>query len=270
MAYADRNGFRIYWEEHGQGPPLLLIMGLGYTLEMWHRATPVVSTRYRTIVFDNRGVGRTEAPPGPYTIREMADDAAAVLEAAGVERAHVFGISMGGMIAQELALAHPQRVWSLILGCTDCGGREAVRASAEVLRMLDARATMTPEEGVWAMVPYIYDGSTPRSRIEEDLAIRLRTFPKAESYLAQLQGVRAWGSHDRLRSLRVPTLVIHGESDQLVPPENARILARAIPGSSLVLLPSASHIFPTDQPEAAHEAILSFLQSVDRAAAVPT
>src|SRR5262245_26968935 len=121
MPYAETNGTRIYWEEHGQGEPLLLIMGLGYSLEMWHRSLAVLAGGYRTIVFDNRGVGRSDVPPGPYPIATMAADAAAVMDAVGIQRAYVFGISMGGMIAQELALQQPQRVLSLILGCTHCG-----------------------------------------------------------------------------------------------------------------------------------------------------
>jgi pimeloyl-ACP methyl ester carboxylesterase len=261
MAYTDNDGVRLVWESRGEGTPVLLIMGLGYTSEMWHRVAPVLATRFRVITFDNRGVGGSGKPTGPYPIATMAEDAAAVMRAAGIESAHVFGISMGGMIAQELALRHPEMVRSLILGCTACGGTEAVPAAGAVLRVLNARATMTPEEGVWAMVPFIYDASTPRERIEEDLAIRIRTFPAAASYLAQLGGIQAWGSYSRLGSIKAPTLIIHGENDQLIPPENAKILAGAIPGARLAMLASASHIFPTDQPERSIELILAFLES---------
>src|SRR5437660_9670044 len=113
---------RLYWTGVGEGEPLLLIMGLGATHEYWQRLTPVLSSRFRTILFDNRGVGLSAVPPGPYAMSEMADDAAEVLDAAGVASAHVFGISMGGMIAQELALGYQARVRSLILGCTSPGG----------------------------------------------------------------------------------------------------------------------------------------------------
>jgi pimeloyl-ACP methyl ester carboxylesterase len=262
VPFTNSNGCRIYWEESGAGDPLLLIMGLGYSHEMWHRTLPAMAEHYRTIVYDNRGVGKSDVPAGPYPMAQMADDAAAVLDAAGVERAHVYGISMGGMIAQELTLNHPQRVRSLILGCTACGGANAVPAAAPVMQILMDRATMTPEEGVQAMVPFIYSTSTPRARIDEDLAIRRRTFPQAAGYLAQIQGVLAWSSFDRLPHIRVPTLVLHGDADQLAPPENGHILARKISGARLRLFERASHIYPTDEPEASNQEVLCFLANL--------
>jgi 3-oxoadipate enol-lactonase len=261
VPYTTSNGTRLFWDESGQGDPLLLIMGLGYTHEMWFRSRPLLSQRYRTIAFDNRGVGNSDIPTGSYSIAQMAADAAAVLDAAHVDRAHIFGISMGGMIAQEFALAYPGRARSLILGCTACGGKNAIPAAEKVLQTLMARATMTPDEGVLAMLPFIYDSSTPRERIEEDLAIRRRTYPVTAGYLGQVQAILAWTSLDRLKDIHAPTLIIHGESDQLVPPENARILETHIRGSRLVMLPHASHIFPTDQPEASHREILAFLSA---------
>jgi pimeloyl-ACP methyl ester carboxylesterase len=259
MPYAISEGTRIYWEESGTGEPLLLIMGLGYSHEMWHRTRPVVSAHYRTILFDNRGVGKSDVPQGAYSIAQMADDTAAVLDAAGVANAHVFGLSMGGMIAQEFALKYPERVNRLVLGCTACGGRNSIPAAQNVLDVVMARAGMTPEEGAEAMVPYIYDNSTPRERIEEDLAIRRRCYPTAAGYMGQVQAILAWTSFDRLAGIRAPTLIIHGDTDQLVPPGNAPILAEAIAGSGLAMLPHASHLFVTDQPDASHRAVLTFL-----------
>jgi len=260
MPYATRDGVRLYWEETGQGDPLLLIMGLGATHEWWGRVTPAVAPHFRTIVFDNRGVGKSDVPSGPYSIPEMADDAVAVLDAAGAASAHVFGASMGGMIAQEVALRHPARVRSLILGCTACGGRESTPAKREVLDALGARAVTTREEALRLMVPYIFDASTPRDRVEEDIPLRMRTHVPNEGYFAQLQAIRSWsGTHARLSTLPMPTLVIHGETDELVPAENGRTIARAIPNASLVMLPHASHIFFTDQYAESTDAILSFL-----------
>jgi pimeloyl-ACP methyl ester carboxylesterase len=259
MPFAVNHGNRIYWEEHGEGEPILLIMGLGYTLDMWHRTAPLLSRHYRTILFDNRGVGRSDCPPGPYSISDMAADAEAVVDAAGCDRVHVFGVSMGGMIAQEFALAHPDRVKSLILGCTAAGGPEAVRAEPEVTAALAARAAMAPEEVDEALVAFIYDESTPRERIDEDLEIRRRTFPKPESFLAQVAGIMAFESYSRLSGLDVPTLVIHGANDRLVPPGNGELIAKRIPGARLVLLKNASHIFITDQELESHNAIMDFL-----------
>ena len=261
MPYAESDGVKIYWEEHGSGPPLLLIMGLGYTLDMWNRALPVLAERYRTIVFDNRGVGRSDVPPGPYSIGVMAADARAVMDAAGIDRADVFGVSMGGMIAQEFTLQYRERVKSLVLGCTACGGPKAIPAAPGVFITLMARAQMPPEEAIRAMIPFIYDEATPRERIEEDLEIRRRTLASVEGYMAQVQAIPAWQSYNRLSQITAPTLVIHGESDKLVPPENGKLIAERIPGAELVLLAKASHIFVTDQTEASIEAVLSFLKN---------
>lgn len=259
MPYTINDGTRIYWEETGAGKPVLLIMGLGYTLEMWHRTRPVLEQRYRVIVFDNRGVGRSDTPPGPYSIAVMAADAAAVLDAAAVARARIVGVSMGGMIAQEFALRYPERVERLVFGCTSCGGANAVPGEPEALQLLKGRAEMAPEEACRVAVPYIYDASTPRERIDEDLAIRLAHYPSRDGYLAQVQAILAWSSFDRLGQIRAPALVIHGEMDRLIPPANGRILAERIAGAKLVLLAQASHIFVTDQPAAAHATVLQFL-----------
>src|SRR6202050_4613981 len=136
MPFVENRGAKIYWDEQGSGAPLLLINGLSYPSYMWHRARPPLAQSFRTIAFDNRGIGQSDVPPGVYPIPLMASDAAAVLDAAGVQRAHIFGVSMGGIIAQEFALQHPERVLSLILGCTAPGGREAIQAEPEALQTL--------------------------------------------------------------------------------------------------------------------------------------
>src|SRR5262249_4602916 len=152
---------------------------LGYTHEMWGRMAPALNTKYRVISFDNRGVGQTDAPPGPYSMPAMAADSIAVMDAAGCAPGPRFGVSLGGKIAQELVLRYPERVRSLILGCTACGGGHSVPARPEVIKTLTARGAMTVDEGIRAMVPFIYDAGTPADRIEEDLAIRARTYPRA-------------------------------------------------------------------------------------------
>jgi 3-oxoadipate enol-lactonase len=233
-------------------------MGLGWPSYSWYRSRPTLSERYRTIAFDNRGVGRSDAPPGPYSITQMAADAAAVLSAARVNTAHVCGVSMGGMIAQEFALQYPSRVRSLILACTAAGGPQAILAEPAVLQVLMTRGK-NPEEFAAAMNPYIYDSGTSQQRIDEDLEVRRKWFPTSDAYFAQLQAITNWEAYSRIDKIAAPTLVLHGKKDRLVPAENAKLIAARIPGSKLVLLPDASHIFTTDQPAAAHAAILEFL-----------
>ena len=258
MSFTTNQGAKIYWDEVGEGEPLLLIMGLGFPSNMWFRTRPLLSTRFRTIAFDNRGVGRSDMPPGPYAIALMASDAAAVLDASGIESAHVYGVSMGGMIAQEFALNYPGRVRSLVLGCTNPGGPHAVRAEPAVIEFLTSRSS-NQEAAVEASVPFVYDSGTARELIDEDLNLRKQWLPKPQAYMAQLQGILMWEAYSRLNQIRVPTLVIHGESDRLVPSANAKLIADRIAGAELKLLPSAGHIFTTDQTEAAQEAILQFL-----------
>jgi 3-oxoadipate enol-lactonase len=268
MPFVDNQGAKIYWDEQGFGEPILLIMGLSYPSYMWHRSRPILAERYCTVAFDNRGVGQSDAPPGAYSIALMASDAAAVLDAAGIDAAHVFGVSMGGMIAQEFALQYPKRVRSLILGCTAAGGPQAVRAEAAVLQVL-MRQGMTPEEASAAIIPFIYHPATPRERIDEDMAIRMRWYPSPQGYFGQLQGILAWEAYSRLAQITASTLVVHGEADRLVPCANARLIAERIPSAKLVLIPNASHIFETDQPGAANHAVLEFLAAPNGCGQLP-
>jgi pimeloyl-ACP methyl ester carboxylesterase len=261
MPFITNQAAQIYWDEQGEGEPILLITGLGFPSVMWHRTRPLLAASYRTIALDNRGVGLSDVPPGPYSIALMAADAVAVLDASGCDSAHVYGVSMGGMIAQELTLRYPQRVRSLVLGCTAPGGPHAVRAEPEVIEFLMSRSYQNQEDAAEASVPFIYDQSTPRERIDEDMTIRKRWLPKPEAYLAQLQGILTWAAYDRLDQIKVPTLVIHGETDRLVPIANGELIARRIPGARFVRLPHASHIYTTDQNEPAQAAVMEFLNA---------
>jgi pimeloyl-ACP methyl ester carboxylesterase len=270
MPFVENQSARIYWDEQGQGAPILLIMGLGYASCMWHRARPALAQQYRTLAFDNRGVGLSDVPPGPYSIATMAADAAAVLDAAVVASAHVFGVSMGGMIAQEFALQFPARTRSLILGCTSPGGSSAIRAENKVIDIMRVRG-MTAEQARTAILPYIYDASTQQTLIDEDVNLRRNWLPSPPGYTAQLQATRTWEAYSRIARITAPTLIIHGRSDGLIPAGNGELIARRIPGARLVLLEHASHMFLTDQTVAALKEILAFLSSPqDREPAAPT
>jgi pimeloyl-ACP methyl ester carboxylesterase len=259
VPFVENQGATIYWDEQGSGEPLLLIMGLGWTSHMWYRTrAALVAAGYRTIAFDNRGVGQSSIPAGPYPLTVMASDAAAVLTAAGVERAHIHGVSMGGMIAQEFALQYPERVATLTLGCTQAGGANAVLPDASTMQAL-MRDDLRGEEAARAVLPFIYAASTPQDRIEEDLAMRLPWLPTRAAYMAQLQGVMAWHSYDRLDRIQAPALVLHGDADRLVPYANGKLVAGRIAGAKFVTLPGAAHIYQTDFPGVSERVVVEFL-----------
>jgi pimeloyl-ACP methyl ester carboxylesterase len=266
VPFAIHDHVRLYWEEHGKGPPLLLIMGLSFTLEMWHRAVPELSKEYRCIVFDNRGVGRSDAPPGQrYSIATMAEDAIAVLDAAGIqEPAFVLGASMGGMIAQEMALRHAGRVRGLVLACT---------ASGFLCRRAWPRREWLPGIYYWvtskheaherALRRLLYAESTPASRIEEDILIRMGCRPLRRPVLCQLAGILSWNSRRRLSQIQAPTLVIHGDEDHILPAINGRMVAELIPNAEFALIPRAGHMLITDQPELSIRVVKQFLERVE-------
>ena len=259
----------LHWETAGDGEPVLLIMGLGLSSGAWWRTVPVLAGRLRVITFDSRGLGRTRAFSYAYTTEAMADDAATVLDAVGVQRAHVYGISLGGMVAQTLALRHPERVRSLVLGATSPGGPRAARPSAEVGAFFRRRARMAPEEAARESVPINY-GPRCRAehfeRIEEDIAQRLAHPFGERAYRAQLFAAAWHNCLGALPRIAVPTLVVHGALDRVIPVANAHLIAERIPGARLRVLDEAGHLYPTEAPEV-DEAIAGFLADQRREAA---
>jgi 3-oxoadipate enol-lactonase len=260
MPVLSHDGADLFYQVEGTGPPLLLIMGLGYPSDMWWRVLPWLTPHFTTVRFDNRGVGRTG--PGaerPYSVERMALDARAVLHAAGFARGTVFGVSMGGTIAQELALTYPEAVDRLLLGCSHPGGADVV-VDEEVLALLANRGAMTPQEAAEAAIPFVYAPGTPRADIDADLAVRAAHPTDPVGYMAQLTDTIAWrGSLARLPGLAIPTLLVHGDLDRLVPVENSRRMAEVLPSARLEVLAGASHIFMTDQPERTRAVVESFL-----------
>lgn len=256
------DGATLYWEEGGAGSPLLLIQGLGFSADMWYRLLPALEKAHRVIRYDGRGIGRSSVPPGPYSIERMAADALSVLDAAGADRTHVFGCSLGGIVAQEVALGAPDRLLSLTLCCTHPGGDGTIWPAESVMDMLRNRPT-DPEASIRASIPVGYAAGTDPARIEEDVRRRLALPTSAEGYAGQLMGGLGYaGTLHRLPDLDVPVLVITGDEDQMVPPENAKVLAGAIKDARLVVVPGAGHVLFTDAPEALTSAMLSFYEEV--------
>ena len=254
------DGAEIAWQATGSGPAVLLIMGLAYPAAAWHRQVPVLAERHRVITVDNRGAGDTGDVPGaPYTVELMAQDCLAVLDAAGEEQAHVVGISMGGLMAQEIALTHPERVLSLTLLATHPGIAHGVW-EPEVLAFLQSRATMTAEESREASIPFNYAAGTSRATIEQDWEVRAAGTAGPVGYAAQ-GGTALWSGFERLPELAVRTLVLHGDGDRLVAPANGEKIAAAIPDAKLVIVPGANHVLTTDQPALLNELLLDWFAS---------
>jgi len=253
----------LHWERTGTGPPVLLIMGLGLSGGAWWRTVPVLARRLQVLTFDNRGVGLSRSLQLAYTTEAMADDAVSVLDLAGVKRVHVYGISLGGMVAQQLALRHPSRVRSLVLGATHAGGPYMQRPDIDVMAFLWERLLLPSEDAAWRSVPLNYSErcrAEHPERIAEDVAQRLAHPFSEQAYRAQLFAAALHDCHDQLNRIRVPTLVVHGDDDRMVPVQNGRMIAERIAGAQLLELPGTGHLYPTEAPHVDEE-IAAFMRS---------
>jgi pimeloyl-ACP methyl ester carboxylesterase len=254
----------LHWDSHGEGEPVLLVAGLALPSSSWWRTVPVLARRFRVLVYDHSGVAGSAARRAPFSTTAMAHDALAVLDAAGIERAHVYGTSLGGLVAQKLAVLQPERVRSLVLGATHPGGYRATPPDHEVLAFLRRRPDIPARESAWAFVPYNYGERCRRhhlDRIAQDIARRVE-FPFAKAaYRAQLFAAATHDALSALRRLDVPALVVHGIEDRVIPVANAHLLADTIPSAELHLVESVGHIYATEEPSV-DETIASFLASV--------
>jgi 3-oxoadipate enol-lactonase len=259
MPVVEVGDSEIDYERGGSGPPLLLIMGLSGTALHW--GEPFLQTLrqdFDVIAYDHRGVGASSRLEGPITIVEMAQDAAGLLEALDIDSAHIVGISMGGMIAQELALAHPERVQTLTLGCTYCGGEGSSLISGELSgRLADARRSGDRERAMRAAwdvnVSREYAGDpdayAPYREISLQRAVALSVIA------AQAKAIDGHDTSERLFELSMPTLVIHGTADQVIPVENGHHVASRIPGSQLEIFEGVGHLFFWERAERSAELI---------------
>lgn len=262
MPTAQINDITMYYEEHGQGEPLLLIMGLSGHSMHWLFQTQALAQRYRVIVFDNRGAGRTEAPEGAYSTRQMADDAAALLDHLGIERARVVGWSMGGMIAQELAINHPDKVERLVLLASlshvDPWGQPWLDFGEQ------ARAKELDPKGlaVW-MMPWMYTPAfmTQRGMVEAALnQMAMDPYPiSAQGFTGQAAACRGHDTLERLKEITAATLVLVGKEDILTPSYYSQEMADRVPGARLQVLDRGGHGIPLEYPQAVNEAVLAFL-----------
>jgi pimeloyl-ACP methyl ester carboxylesterase len=223
---------------------------------------PAFSERYRVIAFDNRGAGRSEKPMGAYSIRQMADDAAALMDALEVPASHVFGMSLGGMIAQEYVLRHPQRVQALILGGTTAGGPKAVRPGPDVIGHFATVASLPIPQAIERGMSLLYSDEFLAANKDWLLKRALEMAP----LMAPVHGLRgqamaaiSHNTHDRLNSISARTLVVSGTADRIVPHSNSVLIAEGVPGAQLVQFEGAGHGFLVERADEVNEAMLGFL-----------
>jgi pimeloyl-ACP methyl ester carboxylesterase len=262
MPKAKAGELQLYYEIHGRGEPLVLIPGLGTAAWLWHKQMDDFARQFSTIVFDPRGVGQSDQTAGPVTIRMIADDVAGLLAALDIKRAHVLGGSLGGFVAQEFALAYPQMTNKLILCCTSSGGPRHLPPSPDVLQAIASTAGLNTEERARSNLLLAFSArfvEEQPSEIERILALRAANPISEDAYMGQVQAARAFDTESRVNAIASPTLVITGDADRIVPPENSRRLAAAIPHARLVIIEGGSHQFFVERADEFNRAVLDFL-----------
>ena len=285
---AKVNGIDIYYEIHGSGEPLLLIEGLGYSSWMWYKQIPVLSREYQVILFDNRGAGNTDKPDSEYTIEIMADDASGLLRTLGTGPVHVLGISLGGFIAQELALRHPDLVRSLVLVSTNSGSRSRLIANSPHFNGLmklwgilpgsfemsgKASAPLRADYGLkredriryglsLAFTPEYYKSHS--DEIERIVRWRMESPQPGYAWARQFTAGTKFDSSGRAEEIKAPTLVLNGSQDRIVSPESAKELAEMIPGANYEEIEGTGHLLFIERAEEFNERVIEFLDGVDK------
>jgi len=245
------DGCRLYYETHGDpsNPPIVLLEGMGGDIPGWRRNIPHLSRELFVVALDFRGNGRSDAPDEPMTTATFVEDTVALLDELGLASAHVYGQSFGGMVAQELAVAHPERVRTLVLGCTHTGGSHVVRSNAK-----------TPKDKPYLALYSPSFAAEHPEHVAEDLRVGSQNPQKPHAGRRQWEAMQGFDAYDRLPGITAPTLVLHGVDDQMVDPENARVLASRIRGAELVLLEGAGHVYHSEQAGTVDRVVLDFIR----------
>ncbi len=254
MPQAKVRDVNLHYDEHGRGDPLMMIMGLGASSAAWDpELVADLAKSFRVITFDNRGTGQSDKPDIPYSIEMFADDAAGLLDHLHIPTAHIFGVSMGGMISQELALRHAPHTHTLTLGCTTAGGKNSVPPPPESLKVLTApREGVSPEDIIRRGWPLGYTPeyiASHRAELEASISRLLKHPTPPFAFQRQLEGTYTLQTWDRLPQIKAPTLVITGAKDVLIPAKNSELIASRIPGAKLHLIPNAGHSFMSEARE---------------------
>jgi len=265
MPMANVNGININYSVWGQGDPLIVIMGLGSAKIRWGFQLGPFRKYYRTITFDNRGVGKSDKPTGPYTIKMMADDVIGLMDHLGIEKAHILGGSMGGMIAQELAINHPERVNKLVLACTFARRDETSGFSPEVNKAIEAYEKSSRDEASLRRFSSVtmslsFNKWYYRVFIGALLKIAIR-FITLTGIIAQFEALLAHDAADKLRMIKASTLVITGTEDRVIKPISSEVIASLVPNAKLVKVLGGGHNFPEEMRGEFNREVLDFLRN---------
>lgn len=257
---------QLYYETYGEGAPLVLIPGFRTGLWLWFKQVEEFAQKFRTIVFDPRGIGQSDKPDAPLKIRTMADDLAGLLSALDIRQAHILGASFGGFVAQEFALGYPQMTRSLILCCTSFGGARHLLPSLNTLQTLAAIEGLNTEERTRRNLLMAFSPKFIREHpreIERVIELRLNNPVTDAAHFAQLQAAATFDVAERVSETKAPTLVITGDEDTIVPPGNSGNLAAQIPQARLISIAGGSHMFFIEQPEKFNQAVIEFINQVE-------
>jgi 3-oxoadipate enol-lactonase len=255
---AELDGLELHYEERGSGRSLLLVAGIPAVAGDWAPLAERLSGSRRVIAFDNRGSGRSTVTPGPYSTASLAADAVSLLDHLGVERADVFGMSLGGMIAQEMALGWPERVDRLVLGCTHCGVRHAAPMPRETGRAF-AMETDDWAQRMRALAPFAFARDVDPALLERFVEKKSRDVQDAEGYRAQIAAVLAHDTWDRLPRIEPHTVILTGDDDQVIPAASSDVLNERIPDSLLYVVSGAGHLFFLERPDETVRALETFV-----------
>lgn len=256
---AHNGAIALDWETTGDGAALLLVHGLGYARWGWEPLVPLLAERFRVITFDNRGIGRSSVPPGPYTAAEMATDALAVLDESGVEKAHVAGTSLGGMIAQELAIDHPDRIDRLVLLSTTPGRPAGYPMPEATVRLLEQASDWEPEVALRRFVENALGPAPDRGLVDEILRYRFANPQDPAGWAAQAAAGTTYAGGDRCREIASPTLILSGTEDRVVDHRNSHLLGELIPGATVRLVEGGGHLVFWEHPRLVANMIIEFL-----------
>jgi pimeloyl-ACP methyl ester carboxylesterase len=261
--FVETNGQKLYYEIHGHGYPLLLIQGLSGDADGWTGTqVPAFQEHFKTIVFDNRDVSRSSYAESQYTIADMADDTAGLMEALGIEKAHVLGASMGGMIAQELALRYPEKVDKLLLSCTTSQMARYVVSFADPWEWIvhhDPNGEMLPKYIISMVMTPAFQQNAEAVEGMIQLMLSNPNPQKPEGFSRQAKALVTFDAEDRVGRIKAPTLVMVGDQDFLYPPVVAKALAEAIPGAKLQIVGGGGHCFCWEIPNKFNQVVLDFL-----------